>query len=208
MTPAGTDRIAKLVASCHGYWLWADMPRDQADALAAELRNHLEDAAAAGKDPDRVVGPDVAAFAEAWRRAAVEAQPWFRRLLGPAQVIAMAVFVTLLPGLWTPALTVDGTHAAQVLCLCAGLAILLGRPLGGRWLAGIPASRGSIYWALVFIVTLGVTVVVSRVPSFLSTVILARWTRPQVALVLALCLLISAAAIWLDPTRPRRRRPR
>lgn len=204
MTPADADRIDKLVESCLAYWLWADVPRRQAEDLAAELRGHLEDAAAAGRDPDHVVGPDVTAFAEEWRRAAVEPQPWLLRLLGPAHVAAVAAFVTLLPRLWAPALTLDGTHAAQILCLCAGIAVLKARPLGGRWLAAGPDGRGWTYGALVALATLAGAVIAGRVP-FLASITLVRWTRPQLALVLVLCLLVGALAIWLDPTRPRRR---
>lgn len=206
MSHVHRDRITILVESCLGYWLWAGVPRHRAEAMATELRGHLEDAAAAGKDPDEVIGPDVASFAEAWRRASVEPQFWFHRLLGSAQLFALATFVILVPGLWAPALTVDGTHTAQILCLCAGLAILQAHRLGGRWLAGNKHSRGSIYWALVVMATLGATVIAGRIP-FLSNIVLVRWTRPQLALVIVLCLLVTALAIWLDPTRPRRRAP-
>lgn len=62
-----TDRSAtELAADCERYWLETRVPRKTAGEMRAELEQHLDEALSEGKAPSTVVGPDVAAFAEAW----------------------------------------------------------------------------------------------------------------------------------------------
>jgi membrane protein implicated in regulation of membrane protease activity len=62
-----TDRsVMELAADCERYWLQTRVPRHTANEMRSELEQHLNEAAGEGKSPSAVVGPDVAAFAEAW----------------------------------------------------------------------------------------------------------------------------------------------
>lgn len=70
------DAISRLVAECGEYWIRTHVPRRAVREMQAELETHLREAAAAGKPPQTVVGPDLAAFAEEW---AAEQRRGFRR---------------------------------------------------------------------------------------------------------------------------------
>lgn len=62
-----TDRSAtELAADCERYWLETRVPRKTAGEMRTELEQHLNEALSEGKAPSTVVGPDIAAFAEAW----------------------------------------------------------------------------------------------------------------------------------------------
>lgn len=68
------ERTAEqIVADCVRYWQQTNVPRSAITEMGAELATHLNEAAAAGKPPRAVVGPDLAAFAEEW--AAVQRGP-------------------------------------------------------------------------------------------------------------------------------------
>ena len=62
------DSIDRIVADCGRYWLDTNVPRPTVQEMKAELETHLREAAAEGRDPEQVVGRDVAAFAEEWAR--------------------------------------------------------------------------------------------------------------------------------------------
>lgn len=62
-----TDRsVTEMAADCERYWLQTRVPRQTANEMRIELEQHLNEAADEGKTPTTVVGPDIAAFAEAW----------------------------------------------------------------------------------------------------------------------------------------------
>lgn len=58
--------VADIIEACTTYWRGAGVSADHAEEMRAEIEPHLEEAAAAGKSPIAVVGPDIAAFAESW----------------------------------------------------------------------------------------------------------------------------------------------
>ena len=58
--------VAETGADCERYWLETRVPRKTANEMRTELEQHLTEAAIEGKPPSVVVGPDLAAFAEAW----------------------------------------------------------------------------------------------------------------------------------------------
>ena len=70
--------IARILQDCEQYWRQTRVPGRAVAEMKTELEAHLADAAAAGKAPDQVVGPDLPAFAEAWAR---EQRPPTRRPL-------------------------------------------------------------------------------------------------------------------------------
>lgn len=62
-----TDLTADEVADrCRSTWLASGISANSADEMANELRSHLEQATAAGKSLDAVVGTDTEAFAREW----------------------------------------------------------------------------------------------------------------------------------------------
>ena len=62
-----TDLTADQVADrCRSTWLSSGISADSADEMANELRSHLDQATAAGKSLDTVVGTDIDAFAREW----------------------------------------------------------------------------------------------------------------------------------------------
>ncbi len=63
---ADRTRVYQIVADCERYWKETKVPRGRVREMAAELQSHLFEAQAEGKTPETVVGPDLAAFAEAW----------------------------------------------------------------------------------------------------------------------------------------------
>jgi hypothetical protein len=62
------DRVALAVEDCVEYWRRTAVPRSAVAGMREELEQHLQDAVAAGKSVESVVGPDVIAFAEEWAR--------------------------------------------------------------------------------------------------------------------------------------------
>jgi hypothetical protein len=60
------DRLTLVVQDCVEYWRRTGVPRSAVAGMREELERHLQDAAAAGKNVESVVGPDVLAFAEEW----------------------------------------------------------------------------------------------------------------------------------------------
>jgi membrane protein implicated in regulation of membrane protease activity len=62
-----TDLTAEQVADrCRSTWLASGISADSADEMTTELRSHLQEATAAGKSLDLVVGADIEAFAREW----------------------------------------------------------------------------------------------------------------------------------------------
>jgi len=60
--------IAEVVDRCKRYWSSTHVPSKAIKEMQAELVSHLEEAAAAGKAPEAVIGPDLNRFAEEWAR--------------------------------------------------------------------------------------------------------------------------------------------
>lgn len=60
------DEVADVVERCRAYWLLSEVAAPVADDMAAELEAHLREQLAAGGSIERVVGVDMAGFAEDW----------------------------------------------------------------------------------------------------------------------------------------------
>ncbi len=60
--------VAEVVDRCRRYWSSTHVPSKAIQEMAAELSSHLNEAAAAGKAPQAVIGPDLNEFAEEWAR--------------------------------------------------------------------------------------------------------------------------------------------
>ncbi|MCX5177177.1 hypothetical protein [Streptomyces virginiae] len=77
----------QILAACRSNWGYRGVAEADMREMLDELSAHLEDAEAAGRTAQDVVGPDVRAFAAAWAR---ERAPFTRRAL---RTTAMACFV-------------------------------------------------------------------------------------------------------------------
>ncbi|GGT14560.1 hypothetical protein [Streptomyces purpureus] len=77
----------RILAVCRSNWEYRGIDDASVREMLEELSAHLEDAEAAGRTPQDVVGDDVKAFAAAWARARA---PLSRRI---ARMAAMALFV-------------------------------------------------------------------------------------------------------------------
>ncbi len=65
-----TDFTADQVAEhCRSTWLVSGITSQNADEMTRELRSHLQEASAAGKSLDIVVGDDIESFANEWAAA-------------------------------------------------------------------------------------------------------------------------------------------
>jgi membrane protein implicated in regulation of membrane protease activity/DNA-binding ferritin-like protein (Dps family) len=58
--------VIQIVEDCERYWIETGVPRRAVHEMKTELEQHLKLAAAEGKAPEAVVGPDLARFAESW----------------------------------------------------------------------------------------------------------------------------------------------
>ncbi|GAB6876775.1 DUF1700 domain-containing protein [Thermaerobacter litoralis] len=196
--------VTEAVDSCIVYWATAGLPRPQIDQMAAELRAHLEQAVAAGKSVETVIGGDVARFAEEWRRAVGSHPSRWEQLLFAAHPIALAVFFTLLPAvLFQPVVAVEAAHLVQVLWMATGIWILFAPRLGGRWLANSANERYGRLWVAVVIGTFTGMLLLSPVMPWVPQWTLFAVPRWQALLVMAACMAISGLAILRDPGRPR-----
>lgn len=102
----------QILAACRSNWEYRGVGEAAAREMLDELSAHLEDAQAAGRSAQDVVGPDVRAFAAAWAR---ERAPFAQRAL---RTTAMACFVLgVLPVFshlirWTAQLAVTADYLA------------------------------------------------------------------------------------------------
>jgi membrane protein implicated in regulation of membrane protease activity len=72
--------ITEVVERCEAYWSATHVPSRAVKEMRAELASHLEEAAAAGKSAETVIGRDLNKFAEEWartyRRPMVVTEAW------------------------------------------------------------------------------------------------------------------------------------
>ena len=62
------QQIADLVRACAGYWELRGIACKHITQMQLELEQHLQQAVSDGKSLEAVLGPNPAAFAEAWAR--------------------------------------------------------------------------------------------------------------------------------------------
>jgi inner membrane protein len=60
--------LARIAADCDRYWRENGVPHRARTTMRLELEQHLAAAAADGRSPESVIGPNVARFAEEWAR--------------------------------------------------------------------------------------------------------------------------------------------
>ncbi|WP_172383792.1 hypothetical protein [Streptomyces sp. MNP-20] len=79
----------RVLAICRSNWEYRGIDDASLREMLGELSHHLEEAAAAGRSPQDVVGPDVKAFAASWARAHTPL---------PLRVLRMAALIPFVVG--------------------------------------------------------------------------------------------------------------
>ncbi|MEU8682794.1 hypothetical protein [Streptomyces sp. NPDC048611] len=93
MTDQRTMTSRQILAVCRSNWEYRGIDDGSVREMLDELSAHLEDAAAAGRTPQDVVGDDVKGFAASWARART---PFARRLLRTAAMVCFVIGCLLL----------------------------------------------------------------------------------------------------------------
>jgi hypothetical protein len=130
-----SDRVTLVVEDCVEYWRRTGVPRSAVAGMREELEQHLQDAVAAGKTVESVVGPDVLAFAEEWAREfrPAGAVPRPANGVGPGFLTLGAGILTLMSLLAIGAYAGSGT---TIEVCCPPQVFETGRPvaIGGEML--------------------------------------------------------------------------
>ncbi|MFH8988584.1 hypothetical protein [Streptomyces sp. NPDC017940] len=117
---AATAERARVLAICRSNWEYRGIDDASMREMLAELSAHLEEAAAAGRSAQDVVGPDAKAFAATWARARA---PLHRRVLRMAAltpfVLGSLLFLTHLIDR-TLTLSIEGPRLAFYAVILAG----------------------------------------------------------------------------------------
>src|SRR5437879_6033739 len=150
-------QISDLSEACARYWELRGIAKDNRKEMQIELEQHFIQAALDGKSPETVVGPNPAAFAEAWAR---EMRPQVFRggiLILPGLTYALSVVSTtaLFQQLLAHTSSFTFTLFAAYLLASNGLCALL-LPLEGFLSLRIRtrAGRTALLVAIVVLVTL------------------------------------------------------
>jgi ABC-type bacteriocin/lantibiotic exporter with double-glycine peptidase domain len=88
MTDQRTMTNQQVLAVCRSNWQYRGIDDKSVREMLDELSAHLEDAVAAGRTPQDVVGDDVKKFAASWARARA---PFPRRLLRTAAMVCFVI---------------------------------------------------------------------------------------------------------------------
>lgn len=141
----GEAERARVLAVCRSNWEYRGIDDASLRDMLAELSAHLEEAAAAGRSPQDVVGVDVQAFAADWARART---PLHLRVLRMAALVPFVLgALLLLTHLidWTLALPIEAPRIAFYAVILAGTVALELRR----------GSLGFVRWLLVGLIGVG-----------------------------------------------------
>ncbi len=125
----------QVVDRCRAYWLGSGVDSDTASDMAIELRSHLQEAMAAGKTVESVVGGDLEPFAEDWASAYRDPRPASKPT--------------------APSLPRTGSNSANLGLALGGLGIII---LVGAIALFVPddPDMDASTWATVWIISAGV----------------------------------------------------
>ena len=195
------QRIADLVEACAGYWLLRGITREQINEMQLELEQHLQQAIHDGKSLEAVLGPNPAAFAEAWAR---EMRPRFWRggavvLHGLVYALSVVGTTALLSQLLAHSPVFTFTLFAAYLLTGSGLLALL------LQLGGFLAPRISTRHAREALLLAGVmlAVLVLRVAGLQVnwSMALFSWSWPMTIVLLALAVFLFSLDCWRSSHR-------
>jgi len=180
------DRMSvdEVVADCGRYWIGTRVPQARVEEMKIELESHLREAQLAGKSPETVVGPDLAAFAESWAaefRAPAAPDAWRRqerrarvrreRWSAYGWLVGLAVVVLILIAIGPKEETVNDIETWRWVWL--GAAVILG--IGEMITAGLfmlPFAIGAVAAAALAFFNVVVWI---QLTVFLATSIAALW---------------------------------
>jgi len=193
-----TDLTAdQVIDRCRSHWLSSGVDPAGADDMTTELRSHLQEALAAGKDLETVTGSNIEAFAQEWASEyrgpiaggpPVEPTPpslprtdsrqgtwglWLGALVIVAAVIAVAVLSpkddSLDQGLWTGVWFVAAAVLAVGEMLTAGFFLL-------------PFAAGAVASGILALTGVGVAIqlITFVVTSLLALYLLQRFARKDI----------------------------
>jgi hypothetical protein len=190
------SQIFDLSEACGRYWELRGIAKENWKEMQLELEQHLLQAALDGKSPETVVGPNPAAFAEAWAR---EMHPHALRggaLLLPGLVYALSVVSTtaLVQQLLFHASSFTFTLFAAYLLGGFGITVLL-LPLAGFLAVRISTRTGrSVLMGTVLV--LGALVARSAGVRVNWSRTLLSWSWPLTFLLVALAAGLACLEVW------------
>jgi hypothetical protein len=171
----------QILAVCRSNWEYRGIDEASVREMLDELSAHLQDAQAAGRTPQDIVGDDVKAFAVSWARA--RAPLAFRVLRMVAMACSVLGVVLLFSCLvqWTGQVEVTADRIAFYVLLAAvtvvwetrrgglgmakswAVALVVGLPAAAltRWLAGDEVLFTLQLWALAALLLPGLAYLVS-----------------------------------------------
>jgi hypothetical protein len=190
------QQIADLVEACAGYWELRGVALESRAEMQLELEQHLQQAVSDGKSLEAVLGPNPAAFAEAWAR---EMCP--RVFRGGARVLRGLVYAlsvvsssALLSQLLAHSSAFTFTLFAAYLLIGSGLLALL-LQLGGFLAPRISTRAGREELLLAGIV---LAVLVLRLAGLTVnwSMALFSWNWPVTIVLLTLATLLFSLDCW------------
>jgi hypothetical protein len=197
------SQISDLSEACARYWELRGIAGKSRKEMQIELEQHLIQAAMDGKSLETVVGPNPAAFAEAWAR---EVRPHVSRssvLLLPGLAYALNVVstTTLVQHLFAPTSSFTLTLFAAYLLVSSGLGTLL-LPLAG-FLAGRIKTRTGRSVLLGTILVLGTLVARSAGMRINWSIALLSWSWPLTFLLVSLAAVLACLECWRRTSQER-----
>ncbi|MVO90884.1 hypothetical protein GPA10_40630 [Streptomyces sp. p1417] len=121
---AATAERTRVLAICRSNWEYRGIDDASLREMLAELSAHLEEAAAAGRSAQEVVGPDAKAFAATWARARTPLHLRVLRMaaLTPFVLGALLLFTHLID--WTLTLSVEAPRLAFYAVILVGTVVV------------------------------------------------------------------------------------
>ncbi len=166
--------VERVVDDCARYWVETGVPRRIVEEMRLELAQHLTEAAADGRQPNAVVGDDLAEFAELWaaehRRSGSAAPTWEDVMSGRTERSRRARRELLAFG--------AGIIAIVVAVAVAGKGAENVEQEVWRWLwtgLAIVMGIGEIFTAGFFLLPFAIGAVAAGVLAWVGAGVLAQW---------------------------------
>src|SRR6266699_5257116 len=197
------QQIVDLIEACAGYWELRGIAREHITQMQLELEQHLQQAVSDGKSLEAVVGPNPAAFAEAWAR---EMRPRVFRsgakvLRGLVYALSVVSTSALLSQLLARSPAFTFTLFAAFLLIGSGLLALLFQ-LGGFLAPRISKRAGREALVLAGVV---LAVLVLRLAGLTVnwSMALLSWSWPVTVVLLALTVGLFSLDCWRTLSKER-----
>jgi hypothetical protein len=195
------QQITDLVEACTGYWELRGIAQELINEMQLELEQHLQQAATDGKSLEAVLGPNPAAYAEAWAR---EMRPGFWSggtvvLHGLVYVLSVVSTTALFSQLLSRAPSFTFSLFAAYLLIGSGLLALL-LQLGGFLAPRISTRAGREALLLAGVVLAVLVLRLAGVTVNWSTALFS-WSWPVTALLLTLAALLFFLERWRTSQR-------